>query len=140
MSLTFDGQWNLFGAMLHGNDSKNLFVSQPSIATPQNASWNGAFVELDWYPSLLPVFEMPGWLFSYRYDLIRNDRQGDATVAKNYNNVDSHTFMARYYIHQSNRTDIALHAEYNTYRSKGVGTAGGDLLGQTMLVGLDFAY
>ena len=140
VSLTFDGQWNLFGAMLHGNDSKNLFVSQPSIATPQNASWNGAFVELDWYPSLLPVFEMPGWLFSYRYDLIRNDRQGDATVAKNYNNVDSHTFMARYYIHQSNRTDIALHAEYNTYRSKGVGTAGGDLLGQTMLVGLDFAY
>jgi hypothetical protein len=153
VSLTFDGQWNLFGAFVHGNDSKNLFVSQ-GIANAQNASWNGAFVELDWYPTQLPLVGMPGWLLSYRYDIIRNDRQGDATVAKNYNNVDSHTFLARYYIHQSNRTDIALHAEYNAYRTVGVGSlnnptqpvagpcapACGNLLGQTMLVGLDFAY
>ena len=138
-SLTFDGQWNLFGALMHGNDSKNLFLSQ-GIVNAQNASWNGAFAELDWYPTLLPVFETPGWLFSYRYDVIRNERQGDPTFAKHYNNVDSHTVLARYYIHQSNRTDIALHAEYNAYRSKGVGTAGGDLQGQTMLVGFDFAY
>ena len=153
VSLTFDGQWNLFGAFVHGNDSKNLFVSQ-GIANAQNASWNGAFVELDWYPTQLPLVGMPGWLLSYRYDIIRNDRQGDPTFAKNYNNVDSHTFLARYYIHQSNRTDIALHAEYNTYRTVGVGTANaagfppsgacaracGNLLGQTMLVGFDFAY
>jgi hypothetical protein len=83
---------------------------------------------------------MPGWLLSYRYDIIRNDQQGDPTFAKSYNNVDSHTFLARYYIHQSNRTDIAMHGEYNTYQTKGVGTNGGDLLGQTMLVGFDFAY
>jgi hypothetical protein len=151
VSLTFDGQWNLFGAVLRGNDSKNLFVSQ-GIVDAQNASWNGAFVELDWFPTLLPVFQMPGWLFSYRYDLIRNDRQGDPTFAKNYNNVDSHTFMARYYVHQSTRTDIALHVEYNTYRTVGVGAANvtpgtgacapacGNLLGQTMLAGIDFAY
>ena len=139
VSLTFDGQWNLFGAFVHGNDSKNLFVSQ-GITNAQNASWNGGFVELDWYPTQLPLVGMPGWLLSYRYDIIRNDRQGDPTFAKNYNNVDSHTFLARYYIHQSNRTDIALHAEYNTYRTKGVGTNGGDSLGQTMLVGFDFAY
>ena len=89
------------------------------------------------------------------HDLIRNDRQGNATFAKNYNNVDSHTFLIRYFIHQSNRTDIAVHAEYVTYRTEGVGTnfsggggtgngacapACGNLLGQTMLVGLDFAY
>ncbi|MBK5282263.1 MAG: hypothetical protein JJE16_09265 [Nitrospiraceae bacterium] len=152
VSLTFDGQWNLFGAIVHGNDSKNLFVSQ-AIVNAQNASWNGAFVELDWYPTQLPLVGMPGWLLSYRYDIIRNDRQGDPTFAKNYNNVDSHTFLVRYYLHQSNRTDIALHAEYNTYRTVGVGTlnagtpgsgacapACGNLLGQTMLVGLDFAY
>ena len=152
VSFTFDGQWNLFGAVIHGNDSKNLFVSQ-AIADAQNASWNGAFVELDWYPTQLPLVGMPGWLLSYRYDIIRNDRQGDPTFAKNYNNVDSHTFLARYYIHQSNRTDIALHAEYNTYRTVGVGAlnagtlpsgtcapACGNLLGQTMLVGFDFAY
>jgi hypothetical protein len=152
VSLTYDGQWNLFGAFMHGNDSKNLFVSQ-GITNAQNASWNGAFVELDWYPTQLPLVGMPGWFFSYRYDIIRNDRQGDPTFAKNYNNVDSHTFLARYFIHQSTRTDIALHAEYNTYRTEGVGSvnagtpgsgacapACGNLLGQTMLVGLDFAY
>ena len=152
VSLTFDGQWNLFGAFMHGNDSKNLFVSQ-GIANAQNASWNGGFVELDWYPTQLPLVGMPGWLLSYRYDIIRNDRQGDPTFGKNYNNVDSHTFLVRYYIHQSTRTDLAFHAEYNTYRTEGVGTnnsgiptggacapACGNLLGQTMLVGFDFAY
>jgi hypothetical protein len=151
VSFTYDGQWNLFGAIVHGNDSKNLFVSQ-GIVNAQNATWNGAFVELDWYPTQLPLVGMPGWFFAYRYDIIRNDRQGDPTFSKNYNNVDSHTFLIRYYIHQSNRTDIALHAEYNTYRTVGVGSANavlgngtcapacGNLLGQTMLVGLDFAY
>lgn len=151
VSLTFDGQWNLFGTVMRGNDSKNMFVSQ-GIANAQNASWNGAFVELDWYPTQLPLVGMPGWLLSYRYDIIRNDRQGDPTFAKNFNNVDSHTVLVRYYIHQSSRTDLAVHAEYNTYRTVGVGAANvvpesgacaptcGNLLGQTMLVGLDFAY
>jgi len=151
VSFTYDGQWNLFGAFVHGNDSKNLFASQ-GIASAQNASWNGAFVELDWYPTRLPLLGMPGWFFSYRYDIIRNTRQGDPTFAKNYNNVDSHTFLARYYIHQSARAALSLHAEYNTYRTIGVGSANvipgsgactpacGDLLGHTMLVGLDFAY
>lgn len=62
------------------------------------------------------------------------------TFAKNYNDMDSRTWMARYNFYFSPRTDIALHAEYNAFRAKGVGTAGGDQLGQTMLVGLDFAY
>jgi hypothetical protein len=139
VSTTFNGEWNLFGAFVHGNDSKNLFASQ-GIASAQNASWNGAFIELDYYPTLLPFLNVPDWFFAYRYDLIRNNRQGDATFAKNFNNVDSHTFLVRYFLHQSTRTDLALHAEYNTYKTKGVGVGGGDLLGQTMLVGLDFAY
>lgn len=137
VSLTLNNEWNLFGAVMHGQDSKNLFASQ-GIANPQNASWNGAFVELDYYPS--QILGMPGWFFAYRYDLIRNDRQGDKSFAKNYNDVDSHTVLARYFIHQSARTDIALHAEYNLYRTQGVGTGGGNLQGQTMLVGFDFAY
>lgn len=139
VSLTFDGQWNLFGAFMHANDSKDLFLSQ-GITNAQNAAWNGAFVELDWYPTLMPFVHMQGWLLTYRYDLIRNDRQGDPTFSKSYNDVDSHTFLARYYLHQSSRTDIAIHAEYNTFRAKDVGTGGGDQVGQTMLVGLDFAY
>lgn len=139
VSLTFNGEWNLFGAWMWGNDSKNMFVSQ-GIADAQNASWHGAFIELDYAPALLPLLNMPDWFFAYRYDLIRNNRQGDPTFAKNYNNVDSHTVLVRYFIHHSTRTDLALHAEYNSYRTTGVGANGGDLLGQTMLVGFDFAY
>jgi hypothetical protein len=48
--------------------------------------------------------------------------------------------MVRYYIHQSSRTDVALHAEYNNYQVKGVGTGGGALEGQTVLTGVDFAF
>ncbi|MDE3018866.1 MAG: hypothetical protein KGI53_07595 [Nitrospirota bacterium] len=139
LSTTFDGQWNLFGAWMHATDSKPLFASQ-GIANAQDASWNGAFVQLDWYPTLMPILDMPGWLVTYRYDLIRNTRQGNPTFATNYNDVDSHTWMARYYIHQSSRTDIAWHAEYNTFRALGVGVGGGDQVGQTMLLGLDFAF
>lgn len=62
------------------------------------------------------------------------------TFAKNYNGVDSRTWMARYNFHFSPRTDIALHAEYNAFRAKGVGTAGGDQRGQAMLVVLDLAH
>jgi len=145
VSLTYEGQWNLFGAFMHANDSKNLFVGQTnfagsSIVNPQNASWNGAFVELDWYPSQLPFVKMPGWLLIYRYDLIRNTQQADPSVMKSYNDVDSHTAMVRYYIHQSTRTDLIIHAEYNWYSAHGVGTGGGSQIGQVLLVGLDFAY
>ena len=154
-STTFNGEWNLFGALMHGNDSKNLFTSQVSSMTAigllppggatafgqaQNASWNGAFVELDYYPTLLPFLNVPDWFFSYRYDLIRNDRQGFSGFQTNFNNVDSHTVVARYIIHQSTRTDVALHAEYNWYQTKGVATSGGNLIGQTMFTGLDFAF
>jgi hypothetical protein len=106
----------------------------------QNASWNGGFVELDWYPTVLPIVNSPGWLLSYRYDIIRNVRQGDPSFAKTFNDVDSHTAMIRYYIHQSTRTDIALHAEYNWYKDKGVGANSGNWYGQTTLVGFDFAF
>jgi hypothetical protein len=145
-SITFDGQWNLFGAFVHAVDSSNLISSQAGGVNAaggsnfQNAAWNGGFVELDWYPSVLPFFNSPGWLFTYRYDLIRNERQGDPTFAKSFNDVDSQTVMARYYIHQSARTDLALHMEYNYYKDKGVGANSGNLYGQTTLVGLDFAF
>ncbi len=142
VSLTFDGQWNLFGAFMHAVDSSNLIATQNPLlaANAQNAAWNGGFAELDWYPNQLPLLGSPGWLFIYRYDIIRNERQGLSTVARTFNDVDSHTWMARYYIHQSARTDVALHVEYNRYKDTGVGLGGGNLYGQTTLVGLDFAF
>jgi hypothetical protein len=157
-STTFNGEWNLFGAFMHGNDSKNLFLAHqlnmnacftagvcgpPGGVSPgqaQNASWNGAFVELDYYPTLLPVLGWTDWFFAYRYDVIRNDRQGFSGYASNFNDVDSHTGTIRYFIHQSTRTDVALHLEYNYYRVKGVGSDGSNLVGNTVLTGVDFAF
>jgi len=153
ISLTLDGQWNLFGAFVHAVDSSNLISSQnggvnaAGLPNFQNASWNGGFVELDWYPTVLPIVNSPGWLLSYRYDIVRNVRQGDPSFAKTFNDVDSHTAMIRYYIHQSTRTDLALHIEYNWYKDKGVGnfsgtctTGCGNWYGQTTLAGFDFAF
>jgi hypothetical protein len=147
-SLTFDGQWNLFGMFIHGEDSAPLMLtgSTPALgvfvntpATQQTAKWNGGFVELDWYPNALPFFDTPNWLFLYRYDLIRNDQQGNKTVIGNFNNVDSHTWMARYYLHFSSRTDIAWHTEFNWFRTRSTGDFGQDVIGSMFFTGFDFA-
>ena len=131
-SLTYGGQWNLFGTWMFANDSSKLISAVPA----QNAHWNGGFIELNYNP-----IQLPKWLFIYRYDWITNTQQGaPTTVVGNFNNVQSHTVMARYYIHQSTRTDLAFHAEYNYYRDTAVGGGGGNLYGQTALVGFDFAF
>jgi hypothetical protein len=159
-STTFNGEWNLFGAFMHGNDSKNLFLAHlanmnscgplgsgscgppggGAIGQAQNASWNGAFVELDYYPTQLPILGWEDFFFSYRYDVISNGQQGFSGYKSNFNNVDSHTGTLRYFIHQSTRTDVALHLEYNWYRVVGVGSNGSNMIGETVLTGVDFAF
>lgn len=138
LSTTFDGQWNLFGAFLHAEDTQGLMVGNP-VSTRQTAKWNGAFVELDWYPNSLPYFDSPNWLFLYRYDLIRNEQQGNNTFQGNFNNVDSHTWMTRYYLHFSSRTDIVWHTEFNWFRTRATGDFGQDVIGQLFFTGFDFA-
>ena len=145
-SLTYDGQWNLFGAWMYANDSAGLFANTQTLpyqadgVTPgrfQNAVWNGGFAQLDYNPTWL---QQGKWLLSYRHDFIRNTRQGISTFADNYNNVDANTLLARYYVHQSSRTDFIVHAEFSAYTDKGVGVNGSDFRGQSMLVGFDFAF
>nr|MBI3614169.1 hypothetical protein [Nitrospirota bacterium] len=138
-STTFDGQWNLFGSIIHANDSKDLITNTAGQGHRQDAVWNGGFAELDWSPNQLPFFGTPGWMLLYRYDLIRNEQQGLRSFQGNYNNVDSHTWMTRYYIHQSARTDVAWHTEYNWFRTRATGTNGRDTVGQLIFTGIDFA-
>lgn len=138
-STTFDGQWNLFGSIIHATDSKDLIANTAGQGPRQDAVWNGGFAELDWYPTELPFFGTPGWLLLYRYDLVRNEQQGLRSFQGNYNNVDSHTWMTRYYIHQSARTDVAWHTEYNWFRTRATGTNGRDVVGQMFFTGIDFA-
>lgn len=134
VSLTAFSQLNLFGAYMHANDSKKLFASQ-GISGAQNAVWNGAFAGLDYNP-----VQIPAWLFSYRYDVIRNSRQGDPTFAKSFNDVNSHTVMARYNFNISTRVDTTLHAEYNYFQTKKTNAEGGNQTGQAGLLAFDFAF
>ena len=133
-SLTLFNQFNLFGAAMQARDTQNLFVSQ-GIAAPQEARWTGGFVQLDYVPA-----SASKWLLSYRYDLIRNQYQGDSTFNTSFNDVDSHTWLARYNFVASPRGAMAWHFEYNRIRDKGVGANGGDLSSQAMLTGFDFSY
>jgi hypothetical protein len=134
-SLTAFGQLNLILAGMRAMDSKDLFVSL-AVPNAQDAVWYGGFAELDYNPS-----QIPAWQFIYRYDLIRNDRQGNGTPGfpTAYNDVNSHTLMTRYNFHISPRTATAFHAEYNYSQDREVGTDGGDRIAHTLLVALDFA-
>jgi len=139
VSATFHNQVNIFGAWMHAKDSQGMFSSQ-GIAAAQNSIWDGSFVEIDWVPLLPFLSETPNCLLAYRYDDIRNKQQGDSTFPKSFNDVDSHTLLLRYYPFALDRGGIALHAEYNQFRDKGVAGDGGDQKGTMFLTGLDLAY
>lgn len=155
-SLTYNTEWNLFGAWMYNHFNKTLFASQAPFQAavggppggilgagrPQSADYATGFVELDYYPALLPLpfFKDPGWFFAYRFDFVQNYQQGFSNFAGNYNNVLSHTATIRKFLHQSARTSIALHIEYNWYKDNGVAASRSDLIGQTVFTGLDFSF
>lgn len=140
-STTFNSEWNLFGAWMHSRDSQALFNNDPANLNPQEARWNGAFVELDWSPTRL--FGIPDLLLLYRYDMIRNEKQGNnnpVLFPRQYNNINSNTWAVRYNFHYSARTDIAFHVEHNRTDVDKVALNGGDQQERTTLVGFDFAF
>jgi len=128
-SATWGGQVNVFGTWMFAKDSRNLFVTNP-----QEARWNGGFIEADYNPTALPK-----WLFIYRYDWIVNSHQPDSTLPGNFNNLQGHTLALRYNFMFTNRTDIAWHLEYNHLRDRGTAASLGDQRQDTMLIGFDFA-
>ncbi len=139
LSVTIRNQVNLFGAWMRARDTKGMFASQ-GIATAQKSVWDGGFAEIDWAPLLPFLSPTPNCLFAYRYDAVRNRQQGDSTFAKNFNNVDSHTLLVRYFPFFVDRGGLALHLEYNQFRDKGVASDGGDQTGNSVLTGFDLAY
>lgn len=140
-STTFNSEWNLFGAWMRAQDGIGLFNNNPAVINPQTARWNGGFAELDYSPD--NFFGIKDMLFLYRYDIIRNQQQGSnvpAMFPKTFNDVNSHTWLARYNFHYSSRTDIALHLEYNMTDVKQVALNFGNQKERTTLVGFDFAF
>jgi len=125
-SATWGGQVNVFGTWMFAKDTTGL--------NPQEARWNGGFIEADYNPTALPK-----WLFIYRYDWITNSHQPDSTLVGNFNNLQGHTVAIRYNFMFTNRTDIALHLEYNHLTDKMTAASGGNQLQDTTLIGFDFA-
>jgi hypothetical protein len=134
LSLTALNQLNIFGAYMKAKDNSHLFSSQ-GVLNAQDAEWNGGFMEVDYYPTSLAK-----WLFGYRYDMVQNTKQGDSNFSKSYNDVSSHTLLARYNFNITNRVDTTLHLEYNYFTTKKTSPTGGDQTGQTTLVAFDFAF
>jgi len=134
VSVTAMNQLNVFGAYMHAKDSQKMFSSQ-GILNSHDADWNGGFLEVDYYPT-----QLAKWLFGYRYDMVQNTHQGDSTFSKSYNDVSSHTLLARYNFNITNRVDTSLHLEYNYYTTKKTSVTGGDQTGQTTLLAFDFAF
>jgi len=134
VSVTALNQLNIFGAYMRAKDSQTLFSSQ-AIPNAQAAEWNGGFLEVDYNP-----IQLPTWLFGYRYDMVQNTQQGDSTFSKSFNDVASHTLLARYNFNISARVDTTFHVEYNYFTTKKTNPTGGDQTGQTTLVAFDFAF
>ena len=132
-STTWGGQVNVYGAWMFAKDTTPLFQTN---AIPQEAHWNGGFIEADYNPTSLPK-----WLFIYRHDWITNTQQGEGAVtAGNFNNTQQHTAAVRYNFHISTRTDIALHLEHNHLRDRLTAASGGDQKANQTMVGFDFAF
>ena len=134
-STTLGGQVNVFGAWMFARDTTPISVAS-GAGTPQEAHWNGGFIEADYNPA-----QFSKWLLIYRYDWITNTQQPDGdTTFGNFNNAQMHTAAIRYNFHFSTRTDVALHLEWNHLTGKHTAASGGDQVQDTTLIGFDFAF
>jgi hypothetical protein len=130
-------------AYIYGREDAGLAsgtdpASGIDLSTQAN-SFSGAFVEVDWVPVAAVAYNATPWLVFARYDAVRYQTgAGD---------VDGFTVGVRRYLAFGPRASMALHAEFHTDKTKGVGWAdplgsgaGLDVANQTVLVGLDFAF
>ena len=136
---------NLMLVYMHGSENKNLFCSPdtstglcPVPPNAQDASWNGGFFEADY------LFN-PKLMLVYRYDIVRNQKQGDLNLPENFNDVDSHTAVVRYSIWLSTRTTVWSHIEYNRTETKSINSDSStgelkNIVANTLLAAVDFAF
>jgi hypothetical protein len=141
---------NLLLVYMHGSENKNLFCA-PDTTTglcsvppnAQDASWNGGFFEANYMVNL-------DLMLVYRYDVVRNQKQGDAdpTFPGNFNDVDSHTAAVRYALWISTRTEAWIHVEYNWTKTKSINLVDftdptsekRNVTANTLLAAVDFAF
>jgi hypothetical protein len=117
---------------VYGNDSQDLFIG----ATPQEAAFNGGFVEAQY--DLIKDWDT---ILVARYDIIRNSAQGDALTPKKTGDLDGVTLAARYNLLYTRRVNVVLHGEYSHVQTKLTSTlpitGGNDQNDNRMMVAFD---
>jgi hypothetical protein len=118
-----------------GMDPKQAIDTDESIpgiqAAVRDGRYAGGFIEANYQVS--PVLMLIG-----RYDIVRNTRQSDPAVDRAEGNVNQLVLSVRYYLNITNRTDVAIHAEYSKQRT--TVSSGLDDVVQTTLLAFDFAF
>ena len=123
---------------VYGIDDGSLIGQTSGMAGSQggtrDAVFSGGTVELNWMPVLKTV------IFSH-YDWVFNKQQADTGVPSDYYDQSSFTLGARYYIHQSAFTLVALHGEWsNSTIKKANVITGDDAVTNEFLLGVDYAF
>jgi hypothetical protein len=129
-----DGQWlaappfKLLALALYGSDSSGLFNG----SDPQTATFVGGFLEAQY--DLLKDWTT---MFVFRYDIIRNLDQGDATTDQKKGDLDGTTVAARYRMFETNRLALLFHGEYSHVKTKLTSVDGNDQTENRMTVAFD---
>jgi len=140
-------KWLFNTTYLHGKDNRFLGTGTPAIQLlppgAEGPTWNGGFVETDYYWN--PQLVLVG-----RYELVRMSQQAFPTgpplpngvpLAAHLGNTDAGVLGFRWYPIMSSRAGLALHTEFGRIRVRGVApVTGRDQTTNSFMTGVDFAF
>ncbi|MFI5305143.1 MAG: hypothetical protein ACHQYP_10165, partial [Nitrospiria bacterium] len=105
-----------------------------STGGTRDAIFHGGSVEINWMPSLNRV------VFGH-FDRVVNLQQADPGMPSDYNNQSNLALGFRYYLHISQATLVALHAEWSQFTSLKTNlVTGEDQTTTAYLFGVDYAF
>jgi hypothetical protein len=142
-------KWVVNTVYLHGYENKFIANAvadnNPGGLPPgaRSASWNGGFVDVDYFLS-------PQLVFTSRAEVIRMGQQGNTQIAGNTGNLDAVTFGYRWYPIMFSRAGLAWFQEYSINRTRGATHINGspltssqnnaDVLSSSYSMGFDFDF
>jgi len=118
------------GAAPAGNNTPGTILP-PGARAP---TWNGAFVETHFVYS-------PQLIFIQRSEWVRMSQQASALMPSDLGNLDTYVFGYRYMPIMTSRAGFAFFNEYSWNRERGASpVSGSDLIGSSLLLGIDFDF
>ncbi|MDA2925180.1 hypothetical protein MYX84_04210 [Acidobacteria bacterium AH-259-O06] len=134
MSVGRTGNLNLFGVYMYGEDNPSLITPLPTTISggTQRATWQGWFGEAN--------LVKPPYMFIYRYDGVRNIRQGIGRIPNDFNDVDSHTLAIRRFVFLPAFQAVVFHADYSITTTRRTALNGSNQTFHIAFVGFDFLF